>query len=186
MEICRYISDKPTAALSRYKPRPGDCDGGDIGGVLGVTTVVACAEKCDDVAECVGFVYVTSQQTKCFLKMALCVDTYKKEGATMYDGVSQNSDPQTHDVDTATDVMSRYRSRPGDCPGSDISGSEVTSINTCAERCDRTPTCVAFSYVTIQADYCWLKMTSCNVTSPMLGVTMYDVIVRGGHEYNHT
>ena len=90
MEICRYISDKPTAALSRYKPRSGDCDGGDIGGVLGVTTVVACAEKCDDVAECVGFVYVTSQQTKCFLKMALCVDTYTKEGATMYDGVSQS------------------------------------------------------------------------------------------------
>ena len=86
----RYISDKPTVALSRYKPRPGDCDGGDIGGVPGVTTADACAEKCDDVAECVGFVYVTSQQTKCYLKMALCVDTYTKDGATMYDGVGQS------------------------------------------------------------------------------------------------
>lgn len=84
-------------------------------------------------------------------------------------------DETSRGLEAAGDAVSRYRSRPGDCHGSDISGSVVSDINTCARRCDREPACVAFSYVIILSDYCWLKAASCNVTTSVLGVTTYDL-----------
>ena len=84
-------------------------------------------------------------------------------------------DETSRGLEAAGDAVSRYRSRPGDCHGSDIRGSVVSDINTCARRCDREPACVAFSYVIILSDYCWLKAASCNVTTSVLGVTTYDL-----------
>ena len=90
--------------------------------------------------------------------------------------------PPVQALDTVVDGLSHYRSRPGDCFGNDIKGVDVTAVKACADMCDRTPKCIAFSYVTIRSDYCWLKTASCNVTIPISGVTIYDLMVKGGQE----
>ena len=71
-------------ALSKYRRRSGDCSGGDISGHDGVGNATACAEKCDKLVECVGFVY-TKNKSACYLKLVSCVKTSPKAGATMYD-----------------------------------------------------------------------------------------------------
>ena len=63
-----------------------------MGGVIGIFTALACARICDDVSECVGFVFVnsTSHATKCYQKSISCVKTLPKEGATMFDSISKS------------------------------------------------------------------------------------------------
>ena len=63
-----------------------------MGGVNGVFTALACARVCDDVSECVGFVFVnsTSHATKCYHKSVSCVETLPKGGATMFDSISKS------------------------------------------------------------------------------------------------
>ncbi|KAI0216085.1 Beta-1,4-N-acetylgalactosaminyltransferase bre-4 [Lamellibrachia satsuma] len=181
--VKKTLEDQQNDTLSGYRSRPGDCKGGDIGGVDGVTTAEACALKCDDVVECVGFVFVTSPKPGCFLKLVSCVETSPHDGATMYDSVGEyDAMPPGQALDTVVDGLSHYRSRPGDCFGNDIKGVDVTAVKACADMCDRTPKCIAFSYVTIRSDYCWLKTASCNVTVPISGVTIYDLMVKGGQE----
>ncbi|KAI0222737.1 Beta-1,4-N-acetylgalactosaminyltransferase bre-4 [Lamellibrachia satsuma] len=185
--VKKTTEDQQIDALSGYKSRPGDCKGGNIGRVDGATSTNACALKCDDVVECVGFVFVTSQKWNCYLKFLSCVETSPKEGATMYDIIGEYDDvPPVQALGAVVDALSRYRSRPGDCDGNDIRGVEMTAVEACAEMCDRTPKCFAFSYVTIRSDICWLKTASCNVTKPKDRVTMYDLTARGGHwqKYN--
>ena len=100
--------------------------------------------------------------------------------------IADDDMPPVHALGAVVDALSRYRSRPGDCDGNDIRGMEMTAVEACAEMCDRTPKCFAFSYVTIRSDICWLKTASCNVTKPKARVTMYDLTARGGHwqKYN--
>ena len=87
--VKNVVADQQNDTLSGYRSRPGDCKGGDIGGVDGVTTAEACALKCDDVVECVGFVFVTSPKPGCFLKLVSCVETSPHDGTTMYDSVGE-------------------------------------------------------------------------------------------------
>ena len=72
--------------MSGYSQTPGDCYGVGIGGVVGILTATACAHVCDDVAECVGFVFVNlaAHRTKCYLKKGLCAKTAPKDGIKMY------------------------------------------------------------------------------------------------------
>ncbi|KAK2173092.1 hypothetical protein NP493_906g00047 [Ridgeia piscesae] len=167
-------SRQHTDVLSKYRRRLGDCIGGDIGSVSDVNNAESCAHICENVAECVGFMFVTSSATKCYLKMASCAVPLPRDDAMMYDNINTVDNDLPRASDTTEDSVSRYRSRPGDCPGDDIKGSEVSDINECAKLCDHTPNCVAFSYIVVQSDYCWLKKASCNMTAPILGVTTFD------------
>ena len=69
-----------------YSQSPGDCYGDGIGGVVGILTATACAHVCDDVTDCVGFVFVSlaAHSTKCYLKKGLCAKTVPKDGIKMY------------------------------------------------------------------------------------------------------
>ena len=63
-----------------------------MGGVNGVFTALACTRMCDDVSECVGFVFMnsTAHVTKCYHKSASCVETVPNGGATMFDSISKS------------------------------------------------------------------------------------------------
>ena len=78
-------------ALSGFTQRPGECLGGDIGAVYGITTATGCAQKCNDFVGCVGFVLaaLSSHVTTCNLKTASCADTSPKYGATMYENTKR-------------------------------------------------------------------------------------------------
>ena len=84
--LLRYFSVKQhTDSVPGYRRRSGDCRGGDIGGVPGVTTATSCGRVCGEVAECVSFVFARTRGSNCYLKMASCLIVLPKDGATTYD-----------------------------------------------------------------------------------------------------
>ena len=89
LPIFWFVSGRQhTDVLSKYRRRLGDCIGGDIGSVSDVNNAESCAHICENVAECVGFMFVTSSATKCYLKMASCAVPLPRDDAMMYDNIN--------------------------------------------------------------------------------------------------
>lgn len=133
-----------------------DSFGGDISGAAS-PSLAACIDTCDKTSDCIDVSYVSGS---CWLKRQLstfysntAVISAKKVSLSCANGAGNGT------IITASNGGNYEILCSKDSYGGDISGGPSSSLTTCLNTCDQTPSCIDVSYT---GGNCWLKSSLSN------------------------